>query len=168
MLIVLGGLPGSGKTTLAKALASRLGAALVRIDAIEQAAVDTGVATHPVGEVGYVVGYAVARDNLEAGATVIADSVNPVAITRLAWRKVADEAGVLVVEVVCSDTAEHRGRVEGRENDIPGLPLPTWAAVQARDYEPWRADLVIDTAGRTVADCLDDLRRHMPHLFPER
>ena len=37
MLIVLGGLPGAGKTTGARALAERLKAVHVRVDTIEQA-----------------------------------------------------------------------------------------------------------------------------------
>jgi len=37
MLVILGGLPGSGKTTLAKELAKHLKAVHVRIDSIEQA-----------------------------------------------------------------------------------------------------------------------------------
>ena len=37
MLIIFGGLPGSGKSTIARALALRLGAVYLRIDTIEQA-----------------------------------------------------------------------------------------------------------------------------------
>ena len=37
MLIVFSGLPGSGKTTIARELARQLGAVYLRIDVIEQA-----------------------------------------------------------------------------------------------------------------------------------
>ncbi|GKV79057.1 hypothetical protein PEC106568_42300 [Pectobacterium carotovorum subsp. carotovorum] len=36
MLIILGGLPGTGKSTIARLLASRLNAVWLRIDSIEQ------------------------------------------------------------------------------------------------------------------------------------
>lgn len=39
MLIVIGGLPATGKTTLARLLASRTGAVHLRVDTIEQAVV---------------------------------------------------------------------------------------------------------------------------------
>jgi hypothetical protein len=37
MLVVIGGLPGTGKSTIAREVATRTGAAWLRIDAIEQA-----------------------------------------------------------------------------------------------------------------------------------
>ena len=43
MLIILGGLPGTGKTTIARELARQLGAVHVRIDSIEEAILDSGV-----------------------------------------------------------------------------------------------------------------------------
>lgn len=159
MLIVLGGLSGTGKTTLAKALAARLPAVLVRIDSIEQAAVDSGAVDHPVGEIGYRIGYAVAADNLLGGATVIANSVNPIEVTRRAWCDVARRAdrAVLEVEIVCTDAAEHRRRVEARASDISGLPLPSWNDVMSRQYEPWNPDVTVDTAVRSITDCLAEI-----------
>ncbi|GHF15639.1 hypothetical protein GCM10014715_83620 [Streptomyces spiralis] len=74
MLIVIGGLPGTGKTTLARLLAARIGAVQVRIDTIEQAIVRSGLARHPVGPAGYVIGYALAGEHLRQGLTVIAES----------------------------------------------------------------------------------------------
>ncbi|MBA4863446.1 AAA family ATPase [Streptomyces sp. PSKA54] len=151
MLIVIGGLPGTGKTTLARLLAARLGAVHLRIDTIEQAIVRSGLARHPVGPVGYVVGYALAEEHLRQGLTVIAESVNPLAVTRDAWHDTAVRAGVsaVEVEVVCSDRAEHRRRVTSRSVDIPDLPLPDWQQVVDREYEPWDRDhIVVDTAGQ--------------------
>jgi predicted kinase len=160
MLIVFGGLPGTGKSSIARLLASRLRATYIRIDTVEQAL--RCCATMPAGVVteGYAVGYRVAEDNLRCGCTVIADSVNPLAITRDAWAGVAARAGVPVVEVelVCSDLQEHRRRVETRGTDVPGLALPTWDAVQRRDYEPWtRPHIVLDTALQTVEAAVETL-----------
>ena len=89
-LIVFGGLPGTGKTTLARALARDLGATYLRIDEIEQAIRDSGLNSEEVGVSGYRVGYALAESNLRLGAAVVADSVNPLRITRLSWRSVAE------------------------------------------------------------------------------
>ncbi len=86
---------------------------------------------------------------------MIADSVNPIALTRDAWAEVArgNDARLVEVELVCSNTAEHRRRVEERVADIDNLELPTWKEVVGRDYEPWsRARLVLDTAQLSPAD----------------
>jgi predicted kinase len=84
------------------------------------------------------VGYFLAGDHLRAGTSVVADSVNPIEITRAAWRGVAIDSGarVLEVEVVCGDPDEHRRRVEARGADIPGHAQPTWADVVEREFEP--------------------------------
>jgi predicted kinase len=139
MLIIFAGLPGTGKSTLAKALAERLSATYVRIDTIEQALHAVGSLKGPMTVEGYVIGYRVAEDNLRLGRLVVADSVNPIPITRDAWLDVAVRAGAkaVEVEVICSDKVEHRCRAESRTVDIPGLVPPTWAAIEGRDYAPW-------------------------------
>jgi predicted kinase len=142
VLVVIGGLPASGKTTVASGLVRRTGLTFVRVDSIEQAIRRYGVVSGPEG---YSVGYAVAADQLRFGRGVIAECVNPLAATRDAWRALT--ADVLEVEVICSDPAEHRRRAENRVVDIPDLRVPTWQDIVDRDYEPWDRDhLVIDTA----------------------
>jgi predicted kinase len=160
MLIILGGRSGSGKTTIAREAARRLGAVHVRIDSIEQAIHSSALAPASIDDAGYRVGYVIAGDNLRIGRTVIADSVNPIALTRDAWRDVARRCGVdaIEVEVVCSDAAEHRRRVETRVPDIAGHRLPSWPEVVAREYELWNRDrLVLDTANAAVQDSVDTL-----------
>ncbi|MFF3371584.1 AAA family ATPase [Streptomyces sp. NPDC002680] len=164
MLIVIGGLPGTGKTTLARLLAARIGGVHLRVDTIEQAIVRSGLARHPVGPAGYVVGYALAEEHLGQGLTVVAESVNPLAVTRGSWRDAGVRAGVAVaeVEVVCSDPVEHRRRVTSRSVDIPDLPLPDWQQVLDRSYEPWdRPHIVVDTAGQEPEESLTALLGHL-------
>lgn len=147
-LVILGGLPGVGKTTIARALARATGAVHLRIDSIEEAIRGSHLRPTRVDDAGSRVAYAVAEDNLRLGRAVIADSVNPIEITRAAWRAVAARADArkLEIELVCGDAAEHRRRVETRTTDIPEMTLPDWRAVQNRDYAPWPTkDLVIDT-----------------------
>jgi predicted kinase len=158
VLIVLSGLPGTGKTTIARELARVIGAVHLRIDSIEQALRDEGVRVE--GE-GYAVAYAVAEDNLRVGRTVVADCVNPWHSTREAWRDVARDVKVAAceVEVVCSDAGEHRRRVESRLPDIPGHRLASWQEVVERDYHAWDRDrLVLDTAQLPLDQCLNAIR----------
>ena len=164
MLYILGGLPGVGKTTIAGVLARAIGAVHLRIHSIEQALRNSSVTIS--GPEGYVVAYAVAEDNLRLGHTVIADSVNPIELTRAAWRNVAVRAGTpyIEVEIVCTDQAEHRRRVETRIADIAGHVLPTWQKVCDRDYEPWQAGIVIDTAGRQTKASVANLRERLERL----
>ncbi|MBB3393204.1 putative kinase [Rhizobium sp. BK275] len=160
MLIIFGGLPGSGKTTIARALAKRLGAVHLRIDTIEQTIRASGMLRSEVGPAGYMVGYALAEDNLTLGNTVVADSVNGLTITRDAWLSVAVRAGVRAVEIeiVCSDKVEHRRRVETRASDIPGLIDPSWEKVITRDYDDWgQRPIVIDSAKQGVEEAVAEL-----------
>lgn len=148
-LIVLSGLPGTGKTTIARELVARVPSVYLRIDAIEHALKTASGRADDVGPAGYVVAYALARSNLALGMSVVADCVNPLLVTREAWRAVASETSshLVEIEVVCSDVVEHRRRVESREADIAGFALPSWEAVLRHDYEAWGTSrLVIDSA----------------------
>jgi predicted kinase len=165
MLIIFGGLPATGKTTIAKELARQIGATYLRIDTIEQAIRDPTTMRQPITDEGYRVANAVAEDNLRLGRTVISDSVNPIQLSRDAWIGVAHRAHTRAaeVEVLCTDLRLHRQRVETRSADISGLRLPTWEEVISREYEPWeRKHIVIDTAGRSVAESVQELREALP------
>ena len=157
MLVAFCGLPGTGKTTLARSLARRLQATYLRIDTIEEVLLADDGARLVARGAGYCVAYAIAEDNLNLGRIVVADSVNPIKITREAWRNVAERAGVALVEVVvtCSDSAQHQSRVEAR---TPGTRGSAWAEIVGRAFDPADGNaVVVDTANRPVEQCLGAL-----------
>ncbi|MEX6281320.1 AAA family ATPase [Providencia hangzhouensis] len=90
-------------------MAKQLNALYLRIDTIEQAMRKADEDNHEMGPAGYFVAYSLARENLQLGATVIADSVNPLALTRDAYREIAlsTSTGFLEIEIMCSDIIEH-------------------------------------------------------------
>lgn len=168
MLIVLSGLPGTGKSTIGKALAVRLSATYVRVDEIEQALKRHRGEGEAVGSAGYAVAMAIARSNLSLGKTVIADSVNPVPESRAGWRSTAyavDGQMLVEVELICSDLAEHQRRIEQREPDIAGFKTPSWSSVQSHHYIPWtEARLVIDTARMTAIQAVDLIEQNVAKI----
>lgn len=142
------GLPGTGKTTIARKLAIITRAVYLRIDEIE-GAILTVDPSRDIGPESYGIAAALAASNLSLGADVITDCVNPWPLTRAIFHDAALSADAhhFGVEIFCSDPAVHRNRVETRPAEIPAMPLPDWAKVLARDYQPWvDADIRVDTA----------------------
>jgi len=163
VLFIFSGLPGTGKTTLAKGIARYFKAAYLRLDTIE----------HGIGELcgyevqgeGYRLAYRIAADNLLVGNHVVADCCNPWELTRREWNEVAAGAGsrCVDIEVTCSDRATHRARVESRESDIAGFAPPDWDAVSRRRYERWgksviSVDTSVDREERSLGELLDRIK----------
>lgn len=164
-LISLSGLPGVGKTTIARELAMRIRAIHLRVDSVEAALSRSVLRIHPAEDAGYHAIAAVAKDNLLLGMDVIADTVNSISITRNLWASVAAAAAadLVNIEVVCDDKDVHRARIEARVSDLEGLEVPTWQEVLSRENEPWAEDrLILDTSRREVAYCVDEIIKYLP------
>jgi predicted kinase len=158
ILYIFSGLPGVGKSTLAKIVATQLNAVYIRVDTIEQGLKD--LCNFNVQGEGYRLAYKLAQDNLRVGNSVVADQCNPINLTRKEWVDVAIKNGCnyVNIEIICSDNLEHRNRIENRENEIENLTLPTWKEVIERKYDVWDEEhIIIDTANRTVDECIEEL-----------
>jgi predicted kinase len=158
-LIVLSGLPGSGKSVLAEGLSRSLSVPVFSIDPIEAAMWRGGLAKAQTGIAAYDVAIALADEHLRLGHSVIADAVNPVEAPRAAWRNLAAKyrAELRIIECVCADEAEHRRRIEARVRKIDGMPEITWVRVLERraEYEAWAdARLTLDTSTRSTEQLL--------------
>lgn len=161
MLVIFGGLPGVGKTTISKALVRKLKAVYLRVDTVEQLLKRQAGLEGPEG---YMVCFTQATENLKLGMTVVADSVNPIKITRDSWQEAAKNASApfIEIELVCSNLTEHQKRIETRQADIAGHKLPSWQDVQKRDYEPWLSkDLVFDTSTQTATDIAETIAQRI-------
>jgi predicted kinase len=163
-LVVLAGLPGTGKSTLARHLAEATGALWLRVDRIEAALLTAGLPRRfETGLAAYVVARDLALDHLRLGHSVVVDAVNGVPEARAMWRDAAEACGVerRIVELVCSDPAEHRRRVESRRPPTPPLPAPTWEEVVRREYAAWDEPVLrIDTL-RPVDECVVSIVEHL-------
>lgn len=147
ILFVLSGLPGVGKSTLSQYIAKKYKAIYIRIDTIEQGGRD--LCDFDVQGEGDELAYRIATDNLRLGANIVADSCNPILLTRNKWTEVAIQNNCILVniEVVCSDKNEHKKRIENRVSEVQNLKLPTSMDVVQREYHTWEGNrILIDNA----------------------
>ncbi|SDF49780.1 Predicted kinase [Blastococcus aurantiacus] len=170
MLVVVSGLPGTGKSAVAAGLAARSGAVHLSIDTVEDALLGSGLPPGwRTGVAAYEAARAVAEQNLALGLTVVVDAVNDSEPARGTWRAgaAATDSDLVFVVLTLDDPVEHRRRLETRLRDLAHVPEPSWNEVMARAaaYAPWaegeclRVDarrpvdeLVVELVGRLAGD----------------
>lgn len=151
--VLVAGVPGAGKSTLAEGLARELRAAVFSMDwqlgALTPFRVLTDENVDPLAEMMVVA--ALARQ-VQLGLDVVLDVTGHEVETRERYQRVAESLGArfVGVECVCSDADLHRSRVQGRDRGIPGWhPTVSWEHVVRMQgwWEAWpEADLVVDSA----------------------
>jgi predicted kinase len=165
MLIAMAGLPGSGKSSVARELARILPAAHFAVDDFEDAMLRAGLPnSYEVGLAAYLAAEAAAAANLAVGADVVVDAVNDHPYARGQWERLAQRAGVelVYIEVRCSDEGLHRLRLEQRERGYRALPEPTWESLLPRRQAllDWVGErIAVDTANANPVEIATRLAR---------
>jgi predicted kinase len=150
-LIIVAGLPGSGKSTVAEKLAAELSLPLFSVDPIESSILKSGLKrSFETGLAAYLVAETLADEQLKLGLSVIIDAVNPVKEARAMWRNLTRKhhATLIIIECVL-DKELHKQRIESRIRNMHGIPEVTWQDVENRrqEYQPWEEErLVLNTA----------------------
>jgi predicted kinase len=150
VLVVVGGLPGTGKSTVAAGIAAHFGIPVFAKDVIEASLWRSGVgAEQGSWQVAEDLLTTLAGSQLDHDQSAVLDTVARRADSRAAWRAAAEQrdASFAPIQCVCSDETVHRSRIEGRTRGIPGWHELTWADVERSRsmYEPWTDEhLVLD------------------------
>lgn len=149
-IVILSGLPGSGKSTIAEAIAKKLAWPLFSVDPIESAILRGGLQRNfETGLAAYLVAETLAEEHLKLGLSVIIDAVNPVQESRDMWSQLSRkyQVSLFVIECILSPKI-HKERIEVRVRGIHGIPEVTWEAVeeQRKNFIPWTEErLVLNT-----------------------
>jgi predicted kinase len=141
-LIVMSGLPGTGKSAVAEGLAAEFGFPVFAKDWLEASLLESGeVAREQLGMIGYGLLTTLARRQLSLGQSAILDSVAGFSSIRATWRSPAEEydASWFAIECTCSSSDLHRQRLSQRKRGIPGWPELDWSEVERVQsyFEPW-------------------------------
>jgi len=150
-LIVVSGLPGSGKSTVSEAIAEQLKFPIFSVDPIESSILKSGLAkNYETGLAAYIVTQNLASEQLKLGMSIIIDAVNPVNEARAIWHKLEKEYNAKLIIIECTlDKEIHKKRLHDRVRNMHGIPEVTWEDIENRkkEYLPWQEQrLVLDTA----------------------
>ena len=165
-LIVMSGLPGSGKSTIAEHIAARLKITLLSVDPIESATIRAGIArSFETGLAAYLVAETLAGEQLKLGNSVIVDAVNAEEEGKDIWRSLAERYAIelIILDVFVSDQALHRERLESRVRGLYGFGEITWEQVEARQktFTRWKEPTLRLDSSRDVEINVDEAIRYI-------
>jgi predicted kinase len=127
IFVLMRGYPGTGKSTIARAIAAALHAPLIDRDIIRQKAVDIFGDAHGVGRFSYELMFALTEEQLSLGLSVVVDTPLTYRETYEKSLVLADKFGIpmLVVHCQCPPEVQKR-RLEGRKGAVSEFQITSW------------------------------------------
>lgn len=148
-LIIFAGMPGSGKTTLARMTARQLKIPLFAKDRVQRVLRDHHLADSSSGD-GYYIILDQADEQLALGISVILDATFPLDHFRTVASEIAarNRAKFCAIYCYCSDDTVWRERMTHRVQYVPGWKPVGWEDVlrMRSYYQPWNENaLAVDS-----------------------
>ncbi len=164
-LIIISGLPGSGKSTVAEGLAAKLKIPLLSVDPIESAIIKAGFTkSFETGLAAYLVAKELAAEQIKSSNSVIIDAVNAEEEGKDTWRSLAKDFKIpLTIIETTLDEVEHKKRIESRVRNLHGIPEVTWDKVieRRKKYTQWKEPVLrLDSSMEPSAN-IDSIIKHL-------
>ena len=154
-LLQMAGMPGSGKSALARVLGRRSGAVVIDKDVLKSAALAAGVDEAQAGAVAYEAMFAQAGHMVGQDWSVILDSPS-------FWKTIPEKGAAIAadrhlpyyfIECFCPDTDEHARRLRDRPR-LASNPGEEALDVKRQTFTPPGPYLRVDTT-QSIQRCLE-------------
>lgn len=133
-LVVMRGYPGTGKSTIARAISTALHAPLIDRDILRQKAVDIFGNVPHVGRFSYELMFALAEEQLSLGLSVVVDTPLTYRTTYEQAKELAQSFHVPMVVVHCQCPPEvQKIRLEGRVGKVSEFQITSW-----KEWMQWK------------------------------
>lgn len=164
MLVLITGLPGTGKSTVADHLAKRINAKVLRTDEIRKHLFTTPKYTNEEKEIVYNALFLTAENLLKAKQNVVVDGTFYKKALRQKVHKVAASAKSSFVIVECTAPDEAIARRMVRRLKRGGLSDADYEVYKKikKQYEPIESEHIVLNTDRPLKETLDDLYSALP------
>lgn len=165
-LILFAGMPGSGKTTLARMVSRELQLPILSKDRMQRVLRDHHLAAENTGD-GYYIILDMADEQLGVGVSVILDATFPLDHFRMVANEIALRHSAKFCAIYCTNSDDdvwHR-RMERRVHYVPGWRPVGWEDVlrMRTYYQPWGDNALMVDSMRSPEEnfalVLDEIRR---------
>ena len=165
-LIVMRGYPGTGKSTIARAISAALHAPLIDRDILRQKAVDIFGNLPHVGRFSYELMFALTEEQLSLGLSVVVDTPLTYRTTYEQAKELAQtfHAPMLVVHCQCSPEVQKR-RLEGRVGKVSEFQITSWE--EWMQWKPRFEDFDDEGCIIDTSNPLDDSLAKVMHTLHE-
>ncbi len=161
MLILVCGLPGTGKTTIAKAVSQMVGATMLRTDVIRKEMLEKNTYTEKERDAVYENMLVIADEKLRNGENCVLDGTFYKKSLRDAAGKIAKKNGsnFHIVECLLHEDIVKK-RIISRKNDASDADFGVYKKAR-RNFEPIKEKHVVIDTSKDTKDCVDKIMKEI-------